>query len=174
MKYKVIDNAVHSGMGDYLFNTLCEENIWNLNLKSSTEKIAENEPMLPGSLLMNNSVSLNVNMFVEGFLKSTFISMMYNNNLHFTKLTRILCNANYPKTVLDYHIDIEVDGYETIVLFITPNLEESNCGIMIGEEYVNYEFCRAVLFNSKTPHTAVSPQKEIPLPRLSIGFMYKV
>ena len=174
MKYKIIDNAIPHRIGYYLFDMLCKENIWSLSLNSNQSMYKGSEPMLPGSMLMADGKSLNVNTFVEGFLKSTFLSIICDNNLHFTELRRILCNANYPKSVLDYHTDIDDNGYETMVLFVTPNLENLGCGIMIDKDYIDYKFCRAVIFNSKTPHTAVSPQKEIPLPRLSVGFMFKV
>jgi len=173
MNYKIIDNSIIPQMGYYIFDMLCKENIWNLSLNSNPT-ICNQEPSLPGSLLMVDGKSKDVNKFVEGYLKCIFMNIIYTHDLEFKELTRILCNANYPNCILDHHTDCDKSGYETMVLFVTPNLENSSCGILIDKEYVDYKFCRAVIFDSQTPHTAVSPQKEIPLPRLSIGFMYKV
>lgn len=176
MNYKIIDDAIPQGTGHYIFNMLCKRNIWNLWLPSdSTKPMSEgSEPMHPGCKLFDEGESSGVDMLTEGFLISTFLNIMYNNNLHFLELDRILCNANYSNTVLDHHKDVWEDGYETMVLFVTPTLQNSYCGIMIDKEYVDYSFCRAVIFNSQVRHTAICPQEQITFPRLSIGFMYKV
>lgn len=172
MNYRILDNCIPDSVGNYLFTELIRSNIFSLSLQSTIESTSE-EVKLPGSLLYDmGDYTFSHGREFGKQLALAFHWIMTTHGLYYTKLERILCNANYPNSPLWYHTDHSEPNYETLVLFLTPDYHDS--GIMIGDEYVGYEFCRSVIFPSNVSHTAVTSVRESINPRISVGFMYGV
>lgn len=171
MNYRVIDDSISNNCGLFLFKKLITSNSWRLDLSSDDNM---SECYLPGCRLIECGHSTGSNSYLEGCLTYAFYEIAQKNSIAFSKIDRILCNANYPMSPLHYHEDNYDDGIyrETLLLYLTPEGEHS--GTMIADEYVEYKFLRSVIFNSSMPHTATTNSTVNKYPRISVGFMYTV
>jgi hypothetical protein len=108
-----------------------------------------------------------------GYSKSIFHHICSNNGIMHKKIERIFINANYEKlNYLESHTDSKSEKYNSMVIMLTPFMSQT--GLVVGDMYIPYEFCKAVWFDSRDFHSATPLMEDHPLPRITLNYMFKV
>ena len=178
MIHKIIDNSVSDYVGKVYLKHLMESLHWRINRGSSGFNMTDylNNPNgqwekpQPCIDIMRGEVIQD--QFLYGYSKCVFDSMCEAHNIPVRHLNRILANANYPGVDLSPHIDKDKDNWQSIVLFLTPNMTKT--GLAVGKKVIPYKFGRSVWFDSKDLHTATKLEEEHVLPRVTVAYLFEV
>lgn len=180
MIHKIIDNGVPEYVSGCLLDMIFKSHKWRISRQSQSHFNFKDYVVNPNINIETPQPTLHVfdadHIFDEqlfGYCKGIFDYICYENGIATKGLIRILINANYRDlNSLESHFDIDDDNYHSIVVMLTPNMTQT--GLVVGDLFIPYKFCRMVWFDSKDLHSATPLLEDHPLPRISLNFMFEV
>ena len=173
-KIKYVDDIILQKDIFKLYKDLISSNVWNLARSSNA---GEEFGCFPGFIVKdNNQVN---NLYWGGYLTSLYerINIKFYEKYNYylsNDIQRIHLGAKNETSFTDFHVDNNLEGYTTVLGFITPFwLKEWGGELQVEDETFNFIPGKFLIFKSNELHNGIGPNKKIPYWRITINYIVK-